>query len=586
MFKGLYVLLRTKTQKLKNKITMKKINLYTVAALGISGLALASCGDSFLDTTSKTELNSTSFYKTEAQADYALTGCYDQYQRTVSEGAWPGLFLSAEMGSDDAFGGGSPTDGCNRFDKMNSSLSTDKENTFETTWTTYYDAIYNDNQLINSLGDIKFTSDATKATLSGEVYALRGMEYFDLVKLFENVPLLTTATRDIVPQATPDSVYYRIVKDLTYAAQNIPATANLGSSNFGHITKYAAEAMLARVYLFYDGVYNNNGGGTVPGGLTKAQALAYCEDVISSGNFKLESDFSKLWPAACAKKVANDGTNQESVVLANYDEASPEFIFAMKFNNDQNYQNGTQIDGNRFIIDMGMRGLGDGSACPYAQGWGQCPISPAAYTMYDASDTRRDASIINAHSLGVYDTQASGDLMDYTGYVNKKYCPICYTDGSSITTVGNDKAGDFQLGQDQNWVMMRYSDVLLMAAELGSANAGKYFNMVRDRAYGDTAHELSAPTRAQIWEERHKEFMGEGIRYYDLMRQGLDAFATTLGNQGKDDGVDITVYSNSELTNISGSYDASIFRATRGFWQIPTTEITLSGGVYKQNAGW
>ena len=55
--------------------------------------------------------------------------------------------------------------------------------------------------------------------------------------------------------------------------------------------------------------------------------------------------------------MENNKTNQEDVVLADYDEASPEFIFAIKFNNDQNYQSGTQMDGNRFVIDMGLVGF-------------------------------------------------------------------------------------------------------------------------------------------------------------------------------------------------------------------------------------
>lgn len=565
---------------------MKK-NIIIYATIGLMAVGVSSCGDSWLDTSSKTELNSSSYYSNEIQAQYALVGCYDQYQRTVSEGAWPGIFLAAEMGSDDAYGGGSPTDGCDRFDKMDVTISTDKGNTFETTWTTYYDAIYNDNLLIGSLGDITFSTEESKKTISGEVYALRGMAYFDLVKMFENVPLLTTPSRDIIAQADPDSVYAQIVSDLTYAAETIPDTANLSTANYGHVSKYAAEALLARVYLFYDGVYNNNAGGTMPGGLTKAQALAYCEDVIASGNYKLESDFTKLWPAACAKKLDNDGTNQESAVLADYDEASKEFIFAIKFNNDQNYESGTQIDGNRFVIDLGLRGISDGSAAPYSQGWGQCPISPEVYDLFSSADTRRDASIIDASKEGVYDTQAKSDAMYYTGYINKKYCPLCYSDGQSIVTVGNDKAGDYQIGQDQNWVLMRYSDVLLMAAELGSSHAMDYFNLVRDRAFGDEKHRItSAPTEDQIMLERRKEFVGEAVRYFDLMRQGLDTFASTLASQGKNANADVSVYSNGVKTDISGEYNASTFRATRGFWQIPTNQITLSGGVYKQNAGW
>lgn len=86
--------------------------------------------------------------------------------------------------------------------------------------------------------------------------------------------------------------------------------------------------------------------------------------------------------------------------------------------------------------------------------------------------------------------------------------------------------------------------------------------------------------------ERRKEFVGEAVRYFDLMRQGLDTFASTLASQGKNANADVSVYSNGVKTDISGEYNASTFRATRGFWQIPTNQITLSGGVYKQNAGW
>ena len=73
----------------------------------------------------------------------------------------------------------------------------------------------------------------------------------------------------------PTQFYSLIVKDLTYAADKIPADAYPkadAATNDGHITRYAAMGMLARVYLFYDGVYNNNEGKPMPGGLTKAKA--------------------------------------------------------------------------------------------------------------------------------------------------------------------------------------------------------------------------------------------------------------------------------------------------------------------------
>ena len=128
---------------------------------------------------------------------------------------------------------------------------------------------------------------------------------------------------------------------------------------------------------------------------------------------------------------------------------------------------------------------------------------------------------------------------------------------------------------------MRYADVLLMAAELGSQKAMTYFNMVRERAFGDSSHNLSAaPTAQQVWDERRLEFMGEGIRYWDLMRQGLDAFVKAQLSQGH------TVYNNTVSEDISSTFIDANFRIKRGFWQIPNDQITLSGGVYKQNPGW
>ena len=74
---------------------MKKISYY-ILAMGVGMMALTGCNDSFLDTSSKTSSNSTSFYKTQEQANYAVIGCYDMYQRTVSNGSWPSLFQAVE----------------------------------------------------------------------------------------------------------------------------------------------------------------------------------------------------------------------------------------------------------------------------------------------------------------------------------------------------------------------------------------------------------------------------------------------------------------------------------------------------------
>lgn len=554
-------------------------------ALGVAGLTLTACSDSFLDTSSKTETNSQSFYTTEAQAEYAVVGCYDGYQRTVSNGSWPTLFQAAETMSDDCLGGGGPDDRSDRLmDRFDMSYNTGATSLFEGIWTDYYKGIYQCNLLINSLGKISFKSQSSRNTIEAQARAIRGMEYFDMVRMFENIPLLTTASNEIIPQTAPDSVYAQIVADLKFAADSMNVDTYKDSTNLGRITKCGAEAMLARVYLFYDGVYNNNEGKEMPGGLTKAKALEYCENVISSKHYGLESKFANLWPAACTQASTKDEGRKST-----YDEASKEIVVVLKFNNDQNWSNNF-IDGNRFVVNLGLRNTAE--YAPYGNGWGACPITPYAKTLYQSSDTRGDASVINCYAVGSYDTQITTDCMDYTGFVNKKYCPLIFKDGSSMpaSEAGID-GSNMQTSQDQNWVLMRYSDVLLMAAELGSSNAAKYFNAVRERAYGDATHDISStPTKQQIWDERRLEFMGEGIRYFDLRRQGLDAFVKAqLGqatSSGSASGSPISVYNNTVKEQIASTYVENNIRAKRGFWQIPYNQITQSGNIYKQNAGW
>ena len=560
-----------------------KIN---ILALGVAALTMTGCSESFLDTTSKTELNSTSFYKTEVQAEYAVVGCYDGYQRTVSNGNWPSLFQAVETMSDDCLGGGGPDDRSDRLmDRFDRSYMPDQIDLFNGLWDDYYKGINRCNLLLASLDNIGWTSEEARKVVESETRAIRGLEYFDLVRMFERVPLLTVATTEVVPQSEPDAVYEQIVADLKFAADNMPEEKYADkSNNLGRITKYAAAAMLARVYLFYDGVYNDNKGGAMPGGLTKEQALQYCEEVIKSQRYSLEPEFKNLWPAA-----STEASTKTEGRKSTYVEDSNEIVWVVKFNNDQNWVN-SNINGNKFIINLGLRNVT--SFAPYGNGWGACPVTPYANSLFRSGDSRSTATVIDCAAIGAYKEQITTDCMDYTGLVNKKYCPLIFTDGTSMpaaeTTVDG---GNMQTNQDQNWILIRYADVLLMAAELGSANAMQYFNQVRDRAFGAGVHDItSAPTREQIWNERRVEFMGEGVRYFDLRRQGLDAFVAAQMGQananGQTTGNPITIYNNKVPTTISSTYVENNIRTKRGFFQIPNSQITLSGHVYKQNAGW
>lgn len=539
---------------------MNKLKRNILIVLGVS-LGLFSCTDSFLDTESKTDLTEGNFYKTIADADMALVGCYDGFQRTSSNGNLA-FYVASEILSDNCFGGTGNTDGraYQALDRFDITQSPSDNNLFNGTWSDYYTGIFRCNKLLHKLDETDFTSNPNaRFRIEGEARFLRALMYFDLVRLFERVPLLTAPTTENVPQAEPIDTYKLIVEDLLFASTNIAADAYpkaKASENDGRVTRYAAKALLARVYLFYTGYY-----GVDDLGVTKAEVLQGLEDVISSGEFGLIGSYHKLWPAASYVPNKEDNTLDKSAYAG---AGNIEAIFAEKFNNTSNY-NG-DVDGNRWLVMMGMRNT---SWSPYGKGWGACTVNPRLVNAFDSSDDRKVASIINIEGEGIKKTFDLKDQREYTGYTVKKYTPTAFPDGSSDT--GGSK--DFQISQDQDYVIIRYADVLLMAAELGSAKAQDYYNLVRNRA-GLTNKTVS---QANIMEERRFEFAFEGIRYWDLLRQGLSVTASTIAQTqavlsgGNDDQVVIA---------------ADNITKTRGFMQIPNTQITLSNGVLKQNAGW
>ncbi len=560
---------------------MMKFKL-NILALGLFSLGLASCTDGFLNVESKTESSTGNYYKTESDAYRALVGCYDGWQCTTSsEGV--GFYLASEMMADECFGATGVADGRNYqvIDRFDQAQSSSDLNLYETDWKNYYAAVYRCNELISRVDGISWTSEATKGTYIGEARAIRALCYFDMVRLWENIPLLESPTTDNVSQANPDDVYQLIISDLKYAVDNIPASAYpkaQAASNDGHITRYAAEALLARVYLFYSGYY-----GKEPTNLTKAEVLTGLEDVIASKEFSLVEDFKNLWPAASVTWTANaDGSYSKTDTYAG--RGNSETVLAQKFNYTSDY-NGN-ADGNRWQVMIASRNL---ISVPYGQGWGACSVNPKLVNSYQSGDARRTASIINYTGEGIASRDKFSllynDQREYTGYAIKKYAPLAIwqqaDDGtwSEINEVMGKEigGGEYQLTPYQDFIVIRYSDVLLMAAELGSSNAQSYLDTVRDRAFdGDTSKRMTA-TKENILKERMYEFAFEGLRYWDLLRQGVNVAATeiaetrTLLSGGIED---IVTIQSGKIT------------ATRGFCQIPYNQINLSNGVLKQNAGW
>jgi hypothetical protein len=211
----------------------------------------------------------------------------------------------------------------------------------------------------------------------------------------------------------------------------------------------------------------------------------------------------------------------------------------------------------------------------YGAGWGACPVVPEVYANWNPADTRREASVMAIQEEGIdYGVSKIKDDKEYTGYYTKKYTPTCDSAGNSIAV--NDGGVNFMIGQFQDYFSIRYADVLLMAAELGSTNALQYVNDVHTRAGLDP---LSSVNKDVIYEERKNEFAFEGIRYWDLLRYDhtLNYAADKVSYTGT------VLTGNVEETKV---IDGQNLIKTHGLFQIPNNQITLSNGVLKQNPGW
>lgn len=514
-------------------------------------LSLLSLGSCELETEPLTQQTDANFYKTTEDAYAALVGCYDGLQVATGAGGL-GVPVITEVMSDDCFGGTGASDGYNyaMIDEFDKSRSPSDVDLLNNNWAAYYKAIYRCNIFLMKMDQIDWKGDTVlRNTYESETKFIRAYLYFEMVRLWGNIPLLTEPSLENIPQASPEEVYKVIAEDLVFAADNL-STGAYNSVPGGRITKWAAKSLLGRVYLYYTGYYGKT---DLVGVVTKAQALGHLEDVISGSGHGLVSDFSTLWPAASVAQYAG--------------ESNKEIVFSIKYTYTSDYNGNT--DGNHWLVMFGMREF---SSYPYGRGWG-VTVNSKLWNAFDANDTRREASVIGIEEEDIAFDKINSQR-EYTGYYNKKYSPMVDQTGKDMPLVLGSAFWD--ISQYQDYVVLRYADVLLMAAELGSGSAQSYFDQVRQRAY-KTNFTAKPVNQVNIMDERRLEFALEGVRYWDLLRQGISVASSKIAES---------------TTLLSGgvagtkTISAAKIQETKGLQQIPNTQITLSGNVLKQNAGW
>ena len=515
-------------------------------------LVLGACSEDFITNEPLTDKVEENFYKTPKDALQGLVAVYDVLQR---EG-YGGFLLNTETASDDCYGGFGTADSNVALDLDRFQFGTDKEMNREI-WKTCYLGIYRANILLQNLDNVDWGSTPElKVRYEAEAKFLRAHFHFELARVFGDIiPLDHTVGADEfrLPRQSAEVTYALIASDFKFAADNL-GTENYSqpaNANFGRVTKWAAAAYLAKAFIFYTDYYEKP---DLAGVVSKAEAVDYINSVVNASGHNLVPDFRSLWLASAS-----------SANVPYAAEGNTEVVFAIRYNSTGN-ANWDFHEGNRFSVNIAIRG---GNLKPYAQGWGGAPVTPALFNAYQDGDTRRNATIIDFEGESLdFDPEARGQRQ-YTGYAWKKMVPITNEAGEALTVVNG---GDFQIDNYEDYSVIRFADVLLMAAELNldvnAAFAQECLDRVRERAFGNDSNNVPV-TKAAIMTERRLELALEGHRWFDLIRQDM---ATTKAAV--------------DATSMPNGFETSFRTETLGWFALPQSQITISNGTIQQNPGW
>jgi len=540
---------------------MKKIFIYIISVVILTG-----CSD-FLTLEDLTQKNSSNFPQTPDDIYSSLLSAYAAIGEI--EGVyWQHFLILSEIMSDDRFGGGSTVD---RMILAVNEYKKNQDNMYSYIWGKYYKGLHRVHFVMESLDKVNWDTELQKNKIVGQAHFLRAYMYFDLCRLFGTVPLVLSTQAGSLPKASADELYSCILSDLKQAATLLPSTqlGDIAGGERSLANKWAAEALMARAYLFYSGYYKKESIQLTDGSsLGKQDVINYIEDCIKNSGHDLISDFRNLWPYSYSNKEYGYAKDNNLMWIGE-DGANVETVFAWK------YSPKAGNFANRVNLYFGIKGQ---DQIPFGKGWGFGTVNPQLYDLWPDEDLRKQASIYNVNdpSEGTTGYVWNGEAnQQETGFWQKKYIPINVRDAAgkigNYSMVMYGATGNFQENNTQDIVNIRFADVLLMAAELGAPNAQGYMDRVRARAKLP-----SVPASLEnIKKERRFELAFEGIRYYDLLRWG-DAEMEI--NKIKD----VPAYNLNVLTPVTVKFRPE----TGGFLPIPENEILLSNGVLEQNPGW
>lgn len=411
-----------------------RLNSILYMAVTCALLTMSGCND-FLDTQNYVKKDTSNFPQNVDDANQLLTGVYGELNLLNADPDDAPFFIS-EVASDDRFASGGVNDnGAHGADKL-LRYGVDQ---FANTWKKHYAGIYKANVALEGYEKVlDWESEAQKNSFYGQTYFLRAFYYFDLAQLFGEVPLILNSAGGNFPKSNADVIYAQIASDLKNGIEMMDAT-KYPDFEAGRATRWAAEALMARVFLFYTGYYGESSLPLLDGGeVTKAEVITWLEDCRDNSGHDLVGDFRNLWPYTneytiddypyVAGKIGVDGQPLKWAGDGNI-----ETIFATKFSNVYALSAGYV---NYYALYFAPPINVGKSTFPWGRGWGKACVTPNLWDDWlaeEPTDLRRQASIIDVtdpNEMKNY-TWGANSEMEETGYWQKKIIAVAAKDPST-----------------------------------------------------------------------------------------------------------------------------------------------------------
>ncbi len=474
-------------------------------------LCFTACEEDFIGRDPVYSIDSENYFNSEDDYRNALIGAYDLLQPSYLN------VMLGEIASDNTVAGGeSATDviGIQQVDDM---IHTPVNAQIKNIWDWMFAGVNRAAYLIEFEDKTAFEG---RDQIIAEARFLRAYYNFELVKWFGPIPIKPSGRFSLgdetsIPRSPVGEVYAYIADDLQTAIAALPESA----PQTGRVTRGAAQALLGKVYVYQENY---------------AAAIPLLREVIESGDYSLVDEYASLWE--------NSGEN------------GPESVFEVQYSDAEGAGFGCLqcSEGN---VAVGFNGIRNHTGPVYDSGFSFNLPTEETYNSFEAGDSRRDASILDIDAWAEETGATFGTGFEHTGYYNRKY----------IARKGDSNIGDQNLTNPNNYRSIRFADVLLLAAEALNATgqddlARDYLNRVRRRAFGDEDHDISASGAALrdfILRERRLELVGEGHRFFDLVRTGGAAGAIPSFQSGKNE-----------------------------LFPVPFEEIQFASGNWEQNPGY